>query len=130
MLTTIVASLSLGLFAPSISPNTVRSHLEYLTSDELEGRMTLGRGSDLFAKYAADEFKKYGLSEGPNKGYFHYFDTQVNQRATVKNVASFENDSGKKWTLALNKEFVPLVGSKNLRTVDGDIVYVGHGLDD
>ena len=130
MLTTLVASLSLGLYAPAISPNTVRAHLEYLTSDELEGRMTLSHGTELFAKYAADEFKKYGLSEGPNKGYFHTFDTQVNQRATAKNVASFENDSGKRWSLALGKDFVPLVGSVNLRTIDGDVVYVGYGLDD
>lgn len=128
MLTTLVASLTFGLYAPSISPTTVRTHLEYLTSDELEGRMTLSRGSDLFAKYAAEEFKKYGLSEGPNKGYFHTFDTQVNQRPTAKNVATFENDSGKRWSLVLNKDFVPLAGTANLRTVQSDVVYVGYGL--
>jgi hypothetical protein len=130
MLTTLVASLSLGLSAPSISPSTVKTHLDYLTSDELEGRMTLSKGSEMFAKYAAAEFKKYGLSEGPNKGYFHYFETTANQRATPKNVASFESDSGKRWNLQLHKDFVPLVGSTNLKTVLGDVVYVGYGLDD
>jgi aminopeptidase YwaD len=130
MLIPLVASLALGLTAPSISPNTVRTHLEYLCSDELEGRMTLSKGSELFAKYAAAEFKKYGLQEGPNPGYFHYFQTQANQRATAKNVASFENEAGKKFSLKQGTDFVPLVGSSNLKTVEGNVVYLGYGLDD
>ncbi len=128
MLTTIAASIALGLAPASISPNTIRTHLEVLCSDELAGRMTLSKGMTLFANYAAAEFKKYGLQEGPNKGYFHYFDTRANQRATAKNVVTFENAEGKRWSLDQGEDFVPLVGSTNLKTAAGDVVYVGYGL--
>src|SRR5690349_5751092 len=130
MLTPFVAALALGITVPNISPNTVQHHLEYLCSDELEGRLTLAKGSDMFAQYAAKEFKKYGLQEGPNKGYFHTFETTVSQRYTDKNTASFSNDSGKRISLVLGKDFVPLVGTNNLKTVEGDIVYAGYGLDE
>ena len=105
-------------------------HLDFLCSDEVEGRLTLSKGSDLFAHYAAKEFKKYGLQEGPNKGYFHYFDTQVSRRATAKNIATFQGEAGKRTSLELGKDFVLLVGSANLKTVEGDVVYAGYGLDD
>jgi aminopeptidase YwaD len=130
MLTTIAASLALGFAPVTISPNTVRTHLEFLCSDELAGRMTLSKGMHLFANYAAAEFKKYGLQEGPNKGYFHYFDSRANQRATTKNVLTFESPEGKRWSLEQGSDFVPLVGSVNLKTVSGDVVYLGYGMDD
>jgi aminopeptidase YwaD len=130
MITSLVATLTLGLYAPAISPATVKSHLEYFASDELEGRMTLSKGEELAAQYAAAEFKKYGLDEGPNKGYFHRFDVTVNQRATAKNVCTFEGADGRQHALKLSETFVPLLGSTNLKTVRGDVVFVGYGFDD
>lgn len=130
MLTFLAATVSLGLAPVTIAPNTIRTHLDFLTSEELGGRMTLSKGMQLFADYAAAEFKKYGLSEGPNKGYFHYFDTRANSRPTEKNVAVFDNGEGKRWALKLGQDFVPMVGSTDLKTVSADVVYVGFGRDE
>lgn len=134
MLTTVVASLALGFAAPAslsnavtISPNTVKSHLEFLTSEELGGRMTLSRGMTLFANYAAERFKRWGLSEGPFPGYFHTYDTSANQRPGAKNSAVFDAN-GKKTTLAVSESFMPLIGSANGKSVSGEVVFLGYGL--
>ena len=39
----------------------VKNHIEYLASDELEGRGTGSAGEQLSAKYIADQFEKIGL---------------------------------------------------------------------
>ncbi|HRK22148.1 MAG TPA: M28 family peptidase, partial [Fimbriimonadaceae bacterium] len=135
MLTTVVASLALGLAvadaprAVTISPSTIKSHLDYLTSEELGGRMTLSPGMKLFADYAAERFKRYGLSEGPNPGYFHYYETSANQRAGANNSA-YAEANGRKSTLKLGEDFVPLIGSTNKKTVSGEVVFVGYGLEE
>src|SRR5437762_5505472 len=39
----------------------LRAHIEYLASDELEGRRTGSPGANLAAEYIAHEFSRYGL---------------------------------------------------------------------
>ena len=54
----------------SISPESMRRHLEYIASDELGGRDTPSPGLDLAADYIADQFRAAGLEPVGDDGYF------------------------------------------------------------
>jgi Zn-dependent M28 family amino/carboxypeptidase len=49
------------LFA-AVSPNAIRSHIQFLASDALEGRETGSRGYDIAAAYVATQFESLGLN--------------------------------------------------------------------
>lgn len=51
----------------------MKNHLEYLASDELEGRETGTQGEIKAAEYIADEFKKLGLTPMGSEGYYQKF---------------------------------------------------------
>jgi hypothetical protein len=53
-----------------ISPDSMRAHLAYLASDQLEGRGTPSRGQDLAADYIAAQFQRAGLEPAGDTGYF------------------------------------------------------------
>src|SRR5580658_8371491 len=57
-----------------ISPNSLRGHLSFLSSDLLEGRGTPSRGLDLAAEYIAAEFRRGGLEPAGDQGYFQTAD--------------------------------------------------------
>jgi len=54
----------------SISPVSLRKHLEYIASDELGGRDTPSPGLDLAADYIAKQFRVAGLEPVGDDGYF------------------------------------------------------------
>src|ERR1017187_7363192 len=45
----------------SIRPATLKADLTFLSSDELEGRLSLQRGSEIAIRWIASEFAKAGL---------------------------------------------------------------------
>ena len=53
-----------------ITPNSLRGHLSFLSSDLLEGRDTPSRGLDLAAEYIAAQFRRAGLEAIGDDGYF------------------------------------------------------------
>lgn len=53
-----------------ISAVSLRKHLQFIASDELQGRNTPSPGLDRAAEYIAAEFKKAGLTAVGDEGYF------------------------------------------------------------
>lgn len=53
----------------AISPEVLRTHVAYLSSDELEGRGTPSRGQDLATEYIAAQFRKAGLEPAGDDGF-------------------------------------------------------------
>ncbi len=53
-----------------ISPDSLRNHLKFIASDELEGRSTPSAGLDRASEYIATQFKKAGLEAVGDDGYF------------------------------------------------------------
>lgn len=49
---------------PSIRADAIRSHLEFLADDALEGRHTGSRGFDVAARYVRAQFTAFGLQSG------------------------------------------------------------------
>ena len=67
-----------GLYAETILPIEIKGHVDFLASDELEGRLTGARGQKVAAKYIATRFQSYGLMPGVSlrkgvDGFFQKF---------------------------------------------------------
>src|SRR5215208_695854 len=53
-----------------ISADSLRGHLSFIASDQLEGRDTPSRGLDIAAEYIAAQFRRAGLEPAGDDGYF------------------------------------------------------------
>src|SRR5690606_41107219 len=60
-------------YAATITTADLKTHLNYLPSDELEGRETGEKGQKLAAEYLRDFYKKIGLAGPVDGGYFQDF---------------------------------------------------------
>lgn len=56
--------------SPEVSLDDLRAHVEYLASEELEGRLTGTEGERLATAYAARLFERYGLEPAGDNGTF------------------------------------------------------------
>jgi hypothetical protein len=56
--------------ATHISAQSLRGHVSFLSSDLLEGRDTPSRGLNIAAEYIAAQFRRIGLEEAGDDGYF------------------------------------------------------------
>jgi aminopeptidase YwaD len=113
---------SVAASAPSVTTAEVlRSHVEYLASPELEGRMTLAPGIERAAEFIAADFQKAGLEPGPNGTFFHEYEVTIGQRPGPGNRLQLGQQ-----TLELRQDFLPLIGSSGT-AVRGNLVSVGAG---
>lgn len=86
----------------------LRTHIEYLASDNLEGRRAGTAGEALAAAYIATQFEKVGLLPKGREGFYQRF-TVAEGKEIVSSSALSINDK----VLTLNSEFFPLVYSGN-----------------
>ncbi|MFN7313679.1 MAG: M20/M25/M40 family metallo-hydrolase [Bacteroidota bacterium] len=56
----------------------LKKHINYLASDELEGRLTGTKGEQKAAKYISKQFKKYGVIAKGTQGYLQPFSVRKN----------------------------------------------------
>jgi peptidase M28-like protein len=116
--------------ADSAAAERVRGHVEFLSSDLLEGRDTGTRGHEIAAAYVASEFRKLGLQPGGPQGSWY---VQVPFRRArhagaptarlIRNGRTVELASGRDFGLR------PSLTEKE-RSIDAGLVFVGHGISD
>ena len=107
----------------------IKSHLQFLADDLLEGRDTGSRGHEIASLYIAGEFAKYGLSPaGDNDTYMQ----RVNFRQAFLDQSSpklsLTTTTGVQ-ELSYPKDY--LTGASAVRenaTLNGDLVFVGYGI--
>jgi aminopeptidase YwaD len=88
---------------------SLKSHIEYLASDKLEGRRAGTRGESLAAEYISKQFQQTGLQpKGDAAGWLQAFD--INDGKEVKPSSYFFINGAE---LKLNKEYFPLPFSSN-----------------
>src|SRR5436190_4895865 len=126
----LICSLAVTVYAQqsSITPDSLRTWLTYLASDELEGRATFSEGLGLAAAYIADQLKEAGVKPGGDHGT--YF-----QRVEVLGIRSTNHSSvtvdvnGQKRTFKDGEgvTFPRNVGGKRTFTVN-EVEFVGYGL--
>ena len=79
----VLASAQAKKYVNYINPQTARKHLEYLASDELEGRETGQKGQKLAGAYLMQNFIEYGLPP-VNGNYFQRFNLKVGNPEKIK----------------------------------------------
>jgi Zn-dependent M28 family amino/carboxypeptidase len=111
--------------ARAVDSQVLRSHLEFLADDALEGRRPGTRGGEVAAKYIAAQFARLGLEPaGDSATYYHRVPIiTLTPNPTVKLASA----SGRE--LAYRKDYV-LWSMRNEPTVSvtGDLVFVGYGI--
>jgi len=106
------ATQRLAASLPEPSVSNIRSHIEYLASDKLEGRRTGTEGEKLAAEYIRNAFQNAGLQPKGSEGFFQTFPVAEGKELTAANALSL---NGKE--LQPGTDFFPLVYSANA-TVD------------
>lgn len=86
----------------------IRSHVEYLSSDKLEGRRTGTGGEALAADYIASTFQKEGLQAKGTDGFFQSFPVSGGKEISPTTSLSINGE-----TLTLDQDFFPLGYSFN-----------------
>jgi len=112
-----------------ISPERIRAHVKFLSSDLLEGRGVGARGGDLATEYIASQLANAGAKPaGDNGTYFQNFtlvgaDPQPNSKLTMV------TKDGKTVTFKWLDQFVGVTYQQTTAAkFDADAVFVGHGI--
>jgi Zn-dependent M28 family amino/carboxypeptidase len=112
----------------AVNPNNIRTHVQFLASNVLEGRGTGQRGGDVAAQYIATQFALYGLKPAGDNGTYM-------QRVPMVGVTT---DPSSSVTLIWNdkpnqlRQYEDIVAMDETQSaandIDAPIVYVGYGI--
>jgi hypothetical protein len=113
-----------------VQPEIIRSHVEFLAGDLLEGRATASRGFDIAAAYVAAQFRQAGLRPaGDDKSYFQRVPlleaTPVLPGSSAELVR--EDDT---YTFEYGTHYLPSADfSSASSTLSAPLVFAGFGID-
>jgi Zn-dependent M28 family amino/carboxypeptidase len=111
-----------------VSPQAIRTHVQFLASDLLEGRGTGQRGGDIAAEYIATQFSLYGLKPAGDNGTFMQRVPMVGVTNDPSSTITLDFN-GKPWVLKQNEEVVATDESQSATSdLDASLVYVGYGI--
>jgi len=91
---------ALAKLAPVFSKKAMKSHVEYLASEQLEGRGFGSKGLEKAAAYIANKFKEYGLKPEYEKGFVQDFSVvggENNRKTPLKNIVGVIQGSNPKY---------------------------------
>lgn len=119
----LTATLSAG--CASDLERRFQRHIDYLASDELEGRGVGSRGLQQAGSYIADQFARIGLETVGEEGtYFQTFPIPLRRKLTD---AGHLTVSGLPGDLVQNRDFVPFNFSSG-KAFSGGITFCGYGI--
>ena len=127
----LLAAVSVSLYAQqsSITPESLKVWLTYLSSDELEGRATFSEGLGLAAAYIADQLKQAGVKPGGDHGtYFQRVEVMGIKSTNHSSVTVEVNGQRRTFNDGEGIRFPSNVGGKRTVTVS-QVEFVGYGLD-
>lgn len=114
--------------SPEITVNELKTHVQYLASDELEGRGSGTEGNRKAAEYLQQQFASYGLKPAGKDGSFlQEFEFVSAVKLGSKNTLSISPAQGAKRKYDVDKDFRPLGFSSNA-AVTGSVVFAGYGI--
>lgn len=133
ILLTLFTFLSLGFLSdgdkdknPEITSSEIKSHIEYLASDDLEGRFTGSDGCEEAANYISEQFESYGLKPMFGGDYLQSFPF-ISGLALGKNNFFTLKIKDQSYELDLEKNYItaPFSGAQKL---SGKIIFAGYGI--
>ena len=117
-------------YANTITPGELKAHLEFLASDELEGRETSERGQKLAAKYLATQFEEIGLKPIVEvDGKKSWYQTYQLVKTTIDQPEVSIDGKGKK-RYGLREDFFCYGASSMSKDLNMEMVFAGHGIQD
>lgn len=121
-------ALPLGAQDLHISGERVRTHIKYLSSDELEGRGVGTRGEQLATDYLATQLRIEGAKPaGDNATYFQRVPLVGASTLTSAKMTAFSKHH--KTALVLGEDYVgTALSQKPENDFDAEAVFVGHGI--
>jgi len=131
-----VIFLTIGLFSQQYISNTestkyLRENLEYLASDELEGREATTHGEDLAAEFLSNKLIEYGVHPyADDKTFFQTFEVDVRKVDTSSyfDIISVDNSIIR---MQVGKDFylsTTIMPSKDFNDLESEIVFAGFGI--
>ena len=96
--------------ADTLTITNLRTHIQWLASDKLEGRRTGTAGELLAMQYIAVQFEKTGLTPKGTNGFIQEF--EINEGKQLAETDNFFSVNGQK--LELKKDYFPLAYSANI----------------
>src|SRR3954470_18373093 len=118
-----IAILFIATAAFAQSPDAIRAHMRFLSSDDLEGRGTGTRGYAIAAEYVAAQFRSYGLDAQIQPGKF---------RTTLRQTASsllIQRDGAPPAAWKFGDQFVTYGDAfRDDTTASARVVFVGYGV--
>lgn len=104
-----------------ITAQQLRNYLEFIASDELEGRDTPSRGLDIAAMYIADHLKQWNIKPaGDNGTYFQKVPLKMNKIDAMGTRLELNGQ-----TFNYGEDFLSSFNPANFS--GSNVVYVGHG---
>ena len=105
------------------------AHVQYLASDQLQGRDTGSEGYRKAAAYVAGKFKEDGLDPAGTDGYYQPVKFEVCQIVDDKSTAALVNSDGAVEALKMGDDIVASLNPDTSRDLEAPAVFVGYGLD-
>lgn len=105
------------------------AHVQYLASDQLEGRDTGSEGYRKAADYVAGEFKQFGLQPAGTDGYFQPVKLEVSQIVDEKCSAALVSEDGAVEPLKMGDDIIAGLNPDTARDLEAPAIFVGYGLD-
>ena len=112
---------------PEITAREIRHHIQYLASEEMQGRKAGTEYADNAAEYIAEEFRRYGLQPHGEEGSFYQgfefvSDVELGQKNSL--IVRIDSDH---LSYTVKSQFIPLAFSKDT-SVTGEVVFAGYGI--
>lgn len=115
--------------AAAISVADLKTHVEELASDKMQGRLTGSEGEILATRYGAARLKAMGLAPGaPDGSYFQAFEFTAGVSVGAKNSLSLESEGAESVALAPDSDWRPAAFSKTGEVEPSEVVFAGYGL--
>ncbi len=126
VITFVSTAFSQAPLNPEITAAEIQYHINYLASEELEGRMTGTPEVYKAAVYLQNEFIRYGLYPFFDGSYFQEFPF-IAGIESGDNVYFKINAGNKSTALQYKSEFIPVSFTDNL-TISANLVFAGYGI--
>lgn len=105
----------------------LRNHVEYLASDNLQGRLPTTKGDSLAQLYIQTFYSMIGLESIDSKyGYLQPFPYLADIKVAPSNQIAI-SISNKEWKLAHEKDYV-FYHHSNSADVESELVFIGYGI--
>lgn len=132
-----IAALVAGLPAPddstlkameTIRAEELKSELDFLASDEMQGRNTNTLFNDIASRYIAQQFEKMGLEPAGDDGtYFQYFSLLQPQLSGTNRLEIRRQEPSSTAGAVLKEDFYPLTLAANAKA-QGRVVFAQYGI--